>query len=50
MKNISVLFDSKYQKGLKRNVKIFDGHDVTTKEIWSSLVESIPDFVKMVEL
>ena len=33
---------------IKNKVTVFEGHDSTTKEIWSCLVESIPSFVKMV--
>ena len=38
----------KAQYLIKHNIKTFDGADCTTKEIWGYLVESIPNFVKLV--
>lgn len=33
---------------IANNITKYLGHDATTKEVWDALVESIPDFVKMV--
>jgi hypothetical protein len=38
----------KAQYLISHGITVYDGHDSNTKEIWNNLVESIPNFVKMV--
>lgn len=33
---------------IKNNIRVFDGHDMELEKVWNSLVESIPEFVKLV--
>jgi hypothetical protein len=40
----------KAQYLIKHNIKTFEGSECTTKEIWNYLVDSIPNFVKLVIL
>jgi hypothetical protein len=32
---------------ISNKIEIFEGHDASTKEVWSSIIETLPSFVKM---